>query len=87
MQGIGNDNKGVETLRSFGFWGLGGNASICRVACVMFVPAMVVHGVEEERIFVSVCSTVYLSNFVAFVESRDIVWRQNYASCFTLKQT
>jgi hypothetical protein len=51
----------------------------------MFI--MVVYGAGKERIFVSICSAVYLSNFVAFVESRNIVWRQNYVVYFTLKQT
>jgi hypothetical protein len=48
---------------------------------------MVIYGAGKERIFVSICSAVSLPNFVAFDESRDVVWRQNYADYFTLKQT
>jgi hypothetical protein len=39
---------------------------------------MVVYGAGKERIFVSIYSAAYLSNFVTFFESRDVVWRQNY---------
>jgi hypothetical protein len=48
---------------------------------------MVVYSAGKERIFVAICSAVYLSNFVAFVESTYVVWRQNYAVYSTLKQT
>jgi hypothetical protein len=48
---------------------------------------MVVKGARKELYFVSICLVVNLSNFVAFVESRDVVWPQNYVVYFTLKQT
>jgi uncharacterized membrane protein len=47
---------------------------------------MGVYGAGKERIFVSICSAVYLSNFVAFVEYRDM-WSQNFAVYFILKIT
>jgi hypothetical protein len=57
------------------FWGRGsgGNIHICIVACVIFSVFMAVYGAMKERMFVSICSAVYLSNFVAFVESGDIM--------------
>jgi hypothetical protein len=48
---------------------------------------MAIYSAGKEQIFVSVCSAVYLSNFVAFVESRRGVWHQNYVVNITLKQT
>jgi hypothetical protein len=41
------------------------------VKLILFL--MVVNGAGKEFIFVFTCSAVYLSNFVAFVESRNTV--------------
>jgi hypothetical protein len=71
------------SVREYWSKGLRGNICIWRVVCRIIT----VYDAEKERIFVSICSAVYLTHFFAFFESRDVVWRQNYVVYFTLKQT
>jgi hypothetical protein len=47
---------------------------------------MVVYNAGKERTFVSICSALYLSNFVALVKSSYLVRRQIYVVYFTLKK-
>jgi hypothetical protein len=79
-------SRNVVWRQNYAFYFIMKQTYFCvSVTVLLFI--MVVYAAGKERVFVSLCSAVYLSNFVAFVESRNVVWRQNYAAYFIMKQT